>query len=106
MAVFIFAHNVSPKRSGKNECRHSDLYFSDEMMHCMEVYEMLDNSPLCYYIISYMSIVAKLKVRETRTGFLRLSSQIFESYGVRLEGQWRVRIDHNDMINTIALRNI
>lgn len=86
------------KKSGKNECRLSDLYFLDEIVNVTDVSKMLNHSPLCCYIFSYTRIVTKQKFGETCIKF--------ETYGVRLEGQWKVRTNHSDTINIVTLHNI
>lgn len=69
--LFIFAHNVHPKRSGKNEIRNSNLYFLDEMMY--ENTEILGPSPFCTIVINYMWTLARM-VEE------RLASGSYVSY--------------------------
>lgn len=87
IVMFIFAHNVLPKKSGKNKYRNSDLYFLDEVVHRKQECKTLDDRPLCYDIISYIHNVAKPRLGEMCFGFPRILSLIFKAYGVQLEGQ-------------------
>lgn len=100
--LFIFAHNVMPKKSGKSEYRISAIHFLDKMFHR----NMYDHSPLYSIIVNYIQIVARSISGKTYFGFPYLISFVIERYGVNVEGQKRTTIHPLDTMNTPVLRRL
>lgn len=89
------------KKSGKNGCRISDIYFLDEKVHR----NMYNHSPLCSIIINCIRTVARLVSGNTYFGFPHFSL-IIEHYRVNVDGQKRTAIHPLDKVNITMLRSL
>lgn len=74
---YLFGTNVIPKKNGKNEVRHNDLYFLDILFYGSN--EERQRIPLPSIIISGMVIVAHSKIGKACFGFPRFLTLLFRN---------------------------
>lgn len=108
LLLYLFAHNIIPKKSGMNELRNSDLYFLDAMINGRGL--EFNSLSLPSIIISYMRTVARSKAHskagKTCFGFPRLLTLLFESEGVNTERERRVQLEATNVVSITVLRQI
>lgn len=104
LILYIFAHNIIPKRSSKNEVRNGDLYFLDKMFHGPG--PELAGIPLPSVLISHMRTTARHQNTDYCFGFPRLLTHLFEKKKVNLSGEAQVPLKAFDEITISTLSTL
>lgn len=104
LILYIFAHNIIPKRSSKNEVRKSDLYFLDKMFHGPG--PDLIGIPLPSVLISHMRTTARHQNTDYCFGFPRFLTLLFEKKKVNLSGEERVPLKAFDEVTISTLSTL
>lgn len=101
LIICIFAHNVIPKKRGRNDVRQSDVYFLDKMINGQgNDFNMI---ALPSIIICYMRTVARSRAL---LWFSSTAHRIFEYYGVNRAGKAPVLVRTADIIMVYILHKI